>query len=817
MEREGPLYGTRVIDVSTTRAELTGRILADLGAEVIKVEPPGGAAARRLPPFALGREGDPEASLYWAAVGLGKRSVVLDIEQAGDRERLVQLLAGADIFIESFDPGTLDPLGLGYPALRELFPALVYVSVTPFGQDGPHATTPATELTLEAAGGLIGLQGDGDRPPLPVGLPQAAFHAGAQAATDAVVALHASRQSGAGQHLDVSMQAAVVWTLMNATGYPPNTGGNPPSTSEFRAGSAPEILPGLTLPNQLDFTDGKAFVGLGLPLVGWRTFHFLMRWAEGKNALPEQLRGIDWQNWVADVIEGRLSRAQVEHALEVLLAFLHQQRRADLLEVAMEAKLMLAPILTVADLRADPQLAARDYWTRVGERDHPGPFARLSLTPLKLASPAPRLGEGQALLDTPAPPSRPRGSAAMPTQDGVFAGLKVADFAWVGVGPLISKALADHGATVVRVESSSRLDVLRLLPPFKDGEPGTDRSHFMANFNTSKLGMALDLSTDGGKRLARRLVDWADVVVESFTPGNMKKFGLDYETLSRERTDLVMLSTCLRGQTGPQASYAGFGNQGAAMAGFVGITGWPDREPCGPWGAYTDFIAPRFGSAAIASALLHRAATGEGQHVDLSQIEAAIHFLEPLALDYTVNGRTAGPIGHGSDTACPHGIYATAGVERYIAIAVEMPAQWDALRAVTRLRAFELEGFERLDARIAEREAIDAALGEWCREREPFELARSLQAAGVPAYVVMRPTDLYEDPQLAHRSFFVTVDHSEMGPTPCDGPVTHFSRTPARLRRPGPCIGEHTEHVLRELLGLTDDEISEYAVAGALS
>ncbi len=229
-------------------------------------------------------------------MGLGKRSVVLDIEQAGDRERLVQLLAGADIFIESFDPGTLDPLGLGYPALRELFPALVYVSVTPFGQDGPHAATPATELTLEAAGGLIGLQGDGDRPPLPVGLPQAAFHAGAQAATDAVVALHASRQSGAGQHLDVSMQAAVVWTLMNATGYPPNTGGNPPSTSEFRADPAPEILPGLRLPHQLDFTDGKAFVGLGLPLVGWRTFHFLMRWAEGKNALPEQLRGIDWQN-----------------------------------------------------------------------------------------------------------------------------------------------------------------------------------------------------------------------------------------------------------------------------------------------------------------------------------------------------------------------------------------------------------------------------------------------------------------------------------------------------------------------------------------
>ena len=520
---------------------------------------------------------------------------------------------------------------------------------------------------------------------------------------------------------------------------------------------------------------------------------------------------------MADVIEGRLTREQVASALETLLAFLREQRRSELLEVAIEAKLLLAPILTIADLRADPQLAARDYWTRVGERDHPGPFARFSLTPVRLASPAPKLGEGQALLDAPRTPARTRGSAAPPTQDGVFAGLKVADFAWVGVGPIISKALADHGATVVHVESSSRLDVLRQLPPFKDSEPGTDRSQFMPNFNTSKLGMSLDLSTDGGRRLARQLADWADVVVESFTPGNMKKFGLDYETLSRERSDLVMLSTCLRGQTGPQATYAGFGNQGAAMAGFVGITGWSDREPCGPWGAYTDFIAPRYGSAALGSALLHRADTGEGQHIDLSQIEAAIHFLEPLALDHTVNSRTAGPIGHASSTACPHGIYATAGVERYVAIAIETPEQWDALRSLTRLRALQGEGLTTLDARIAKRDAIDAALGEWCREREPFDLARSLQSASVPAYVVMRPTDLYEDPQLTHRGFFVTLDHGVMGPTPYDGPVTHFSATPARLRRPGPCIGEHTEHVLRELLGLSDDEITEYAIAGALT
>ena len=805
----------RIIDASTARAELAGRILADLGAEVIKVEPPAGAQARSLPPFARGREGDAEASLYWAALALGKRSVVLDIEREGDHESLRQLLADADVFIESFDPGHLAALELAYPQVRELNPALVYVSVTPFGQDGPDAGVPATELTIEAAGGLVGLQGDNDRPPIPIGFPQAAFHAGAQAAADAIIALYAARKSGLGQHLDVSMQAAIVWTLMHATGYPPNTGKNPPNTSEFRADPPMEILPGLALPRYAECADGLTIARFGLGKYGWRTLHSTMRWAESHNAVPEDLCGIDWQNWVEDAVEGALPVEQLQRAIDTMLAFFRTRSKAEILAMAAETKGNHAPVNDVADLRADLQLAARDYWIRVGDRLHPGPFAKLSRTPVRLRSPAPALGDAQALLESPRRPAR--GSWATPEGDGVFAGLKVADFAWVGVGPLISKALADHGATVVHVESETAIDLLRSLPPFKDAEAGTDRSQFMANFNSSKLGISIDLSTDAGQELGRRLASWADVVVESFTPGNMKKFGLDYETLSRSRPELVMLSTCLRGQTGPQAGYAGFGNQAAALAGFHSITGWPDRQPCGPWGAYTDFIAPRFGVSALAAALIHRAETGEGQLIDLSQIEAAIHFLEPLVLDYTVNGRVAGMLGHDSPTACPHGVYQTAGVERYVAIAVETREQWQALRSVAGLEAFGDEALTRLESRRAKRDEIDAALREWCQGREPFELARRLQAAGVPAHVVLRPSDLYENAQLAHRGFFVTLDHTEMGPTPYDGPVTRFSRTPARLRRAAPCLGEHTEQVLREILGLDDDEITQYAVAGALT
>ena len=254
----------RVIDLATTRAELAGRQLADLGAEVIKVEPPEGAEARRMPPFEDGREDDPDGSLYWATVGLGKRSVVLDLELESDRERLRALAASADIFIESFDPGTLDAIGLGQQALREANPRLVYVSVTPYGQTGPDAHSPSSDLTLQAAGGLISLQGDGDRPPVPVGYPQAAFHAGLQAAADAVIALNERDRSGRGQFLDVSMQAAIIWTLMQATGFPSQEDRDPPNRGDDRAEPLPETIPGVEPTVIHECADGYIVAGLGV-------------------------------------------------------------------------------------------------------------------------------------------------------------------------------------------------------------------------------------------------------------------------------------------------------------------------------------------------------------------------------------------------------------------------------------------------------------------------------------------------------------------------------------------------------------------------
>ena len=762
----GALAGIRVLDATTRWGELAGRTLAELGAEVFKFEGAGGAAAASAGPY--GGEG----SAYWACVRAGKRSV--------GEAAVAPFLGAADVLLESRRSGDY----------QGRFPHLVHASITPFGLHGPMADAPAAEVTVEAAAGLVGLQGDADRPPLPMGaMPQAAFHAGAQAAADVAIALYERERSGLGQHLDVSAQACVVWTLMNATGYPPNTGANPPATSEFRGQPHPAAAAQrLRLPGIVACKDGLVQVRFQMRIIGERTFDSLLRWVEDSAmSVPAAVRGLDLTRWLADARAERLDLDATQQAADLIVALLATKTKQEVQAYSATHGLTLAAIHTVADLLDDPHLAARDFWTRVGGHVYAGPFARLSRTPLV----PPRAENGAS----PPPPKQPRRQlpAAEPPADP-FAGVKVADFSWVGVGPMIGKALADHGATVVRIESPERLDLLRTAPPFKDGKAGPDRAQFMANFNTSKKGMTVDLKNPAGRALARRLADWANVVLESYSPGTMARFGLDWQALSAKREDLVMLSTSMRGQTGPERGYSGFGGQGAAIAGLFALVGWPDRPPSGPWGAYTDFITPRYGIAALASALLHKRRTGLGQHIDLAQVECGIRFLEPLVLDCAATGRQARRLGQGSPWLHPHGVFACAGEERYLAVAAETDAERAALA--------ELLGEE--------------ALAAWCRRQDAFEAARQLRAAGVPAHAVLRPSDLYEDAQLKARGFFVTLDHPVMGPTPYDGPATLFSRTPQRLRSPAPCLGQHNDEVLTKLLGLSAAEVDELRAAGAL-
>ncbi len=396
-------------------------------------------------------------------------------------------------------------------------------------------------------------------------------------------------------------------------------------------------------------------------------------------------------------------------------------------------------------------------------------------------------------------------------------GLKVADFSWVGVGPVTVKYLADHGATVIHVESQTRVETLRRASPFKDNQPGLNRSGFFANFNTNKYGMSLNLNLSQAKVVVDRLIRWCDVLAESFTPGTTRRWGLDYESAHKLNARIVYFSTCQFGQTGPYRRQPGFGIQLASLSGFTEITGWPDLPPAGPYGAYTDFINPRLGAAAILAALDYRDRTGKGQYLDLSQFEGSCQFLSPAILDYTVNHRNAQRMGNRSPCAAPHGCYPCSGSERWCVIAVRTEAQWLALRKAMGDPEWAADKrFAKLADRKAHEDALDQLIGEWTATLTPDEVMTRLQAAGVPAGSVRTAEELFTDPQLQHRKHFKELAHTEIGPHHYDVlsfRSSAFDNTPVM---PAPCLGEHNEFAYKELLGFSDEEVAEFVVKGLL-
>ena len=390
------------------------------------------------------------------------------------------------------------------------------------------------------------------------------------------------------------------------------------------------------------------------------------------------------------------------------------------------------------------------------------------------------------------------------------------DLTWVYAGPAATRYLADYGATVVRVETQRKIDALRVGQPFKDGAAGIERSGGYSNVNVGKLGLCLNLATPEARNVALKLVEWADVLVENFSPKAMKAWELDYARLRSVKPELIMVSTCLSGQTGPHALLAGYGTMGAALSGFGFLTGWPDRDPAAPFMAYTDYVAPKFVMATTLAALEQRRRTGQGQHIDCSQAECSIHFLGDAFLDYYVNGNIPSARGNASPHYAPTGVYRCIGTDRWVALAAPDAAAWSSLCGLGN-PAWESDArFATPEARLANREALDERIAAWTAQHDVDELERLLVAAGVPVHRVSTSADSFSDPQLSAREHFVTLEHPIFGAVPLESSRMRFSRTPATAAWPGPTLGQHNEYVLSQILGLSEDEITELVVAEAL-
>jgi crotonobetainyl-CoA:carnitine CoA-transferase CaiB-like acyl-CoA transferase len=810
----GALSPYRVLDLTDGLADLGPMILADLGADVIKVEPPGGSPSRRAPP--LDATLPPAlASLRFHAFNRNKRSVVLDLETAEGQADFERLVASADILFENDEPGAMAARGLGFEDLRAVNPRLVYVAITPFGQDGPYAGYAAADLTLSALSGQMAVYGDADRPPVRISVPQAWLHAAGESAVGAMVALHRRERTGSAQFVDVSVQAALVLTAVNATIAFAVQGRN-----IERNGSKVQ-LGTITQPTVFPCADGYVV------LFSQNLWPVFVRWMVEAGEVPDSwLADVNWATFFPDHLSGKPLAHSYEELVEHAAAFAARHPAQALFARGLADGVFVAPVNTVADVLAFDHLAARGYWQPLALPDGrtlraPGAFVRLGRTPIAHRHPAPALGAHTAEVLSDAPPAPPPAPRPAPSDEEEtplpFAGLKVADFSWVGVGPLTAKYLADHGATVVRVETSSPPDILRVGGPFKDGVFGPNRSHFFGMCNSSKWSLALNLKQEQGRAIAKRLMAWADVCFESFTPGTMAALGLGYETARAINPGLIMVSTCLMGQTGPAAALAGYGTHAAAISGFVDITGWPDRAPAGPYAAYTDLVAPRFLAAAVMAAIDYRRRTGEGQYIEQSQMESALYFLAPEILDYQASGELPRRMGNAATDAAPYGVYPCAGDDQWCAIAVETDAQWRSLRQALGGPAWAADpALDTVAGRLARCAVIDAHLGEWTRVRTPREAMEQLQAAGVPAGAVHRSSDLLRDPQLAHRRFFRPLIHPEMGEVPYEGHQFRIRGYDSGPRFAAPCLGEHTYAVLHDLLGMTEEEIAEVMASDAL-
>ena len=821
------------------------RLLAGLGAEVIKVEPPWGDSARRLAPFA-GDEPHPERSGLFAYVNADKRSVVLDLRTPAGREALRRLAERADVVVESFAPGTLERLGCGWVFFQGVRPSLPLVSISNFGQDGPYRDYKASELVMYGFAGEMYSMGLTEREPVKMAGTAALFESGSAVAPAILGAVLAARRSGIGQHVDISLAETHLGGVdrRHATAIAYQFSGRKTLRTAGAGGGMPQGIYACA-DGHVDFTAAALYPDRVLDMIG-------EEWARDP-------RYLDRMN--------RLNPEIVDEWNAQFIVWCLERTKREIWAEARRARVLCGPLFTMADIFADEHFRDRGFWQTVA---HPamGSFEMLGRPFImdaggwQLRRPAPLLGQDtDDVLGEAAEQPRRDDAARVPFAGGAgslsgapspnpalpLTGVRVVDLCVVWAGPFATMLLGDLGAEVIKPENPFVFQPMTrgamARPPqallaaspgwgggYPGGVPGPRPWNYTPTFVSlyrNKKSFTVDLRRPEGLEVLRQLVARSDVVYENNATGTMEKLGITYDWLRRAREDIIFVRVPAYGSTGPYRDARALGVHLEAVMGHTLLRGYEDADPSANTAIYSgDYLAGTQGALAVMAALWHREKAGEGQLIEIAQAENAAAMFTQAFMDYSLNRRIQRAIGNRDVFGrFPCGVYpclspgtAETMEDRWVSIHVQDDEEWAGLRRA--MGEPDWAGDPRFatnEGRAAHADEIDAQIAAWTAGLADYDVMHRCQAEGVAAAPVLEASRIFDDPHLRARGFFRRQHQADAGEHEYVGPLWRFPATPVAFYQPPVMFGEHNDYVYREVLGLDDEEIGRLAAAGHIA
>ena len=792
------LKGSRALDLTDLSGQLCGRVLADLGMEVIKIEPPGGDPVRNLAPFITSADGK-RLSTVFAHLNAGKASKVLDLNAAAGRAQFREWVRDADVVIESFQPGDLDGKGLGYKDLAAINPRIVMASITGFGQTGPKKNLACNDLVALAESGFLFISGDPSLPPVKPPETQAYYFASLFATAGLLAALYRRERTGQGDHVDASMQEALA-TQEHIIRLWANE-----QQIAKRAGSQH----GSVAPAKI-FSCKDGFVYLYVTRQHWKLF--LSLWKEH----PAVFDAPDWLN-------NLYRRAHADELNPAVEAFLSGFTMAEITEFLQAKGIPCVPVNTPLGFANDEQVRERGFMAPV---EHAG-FGKTKqpAIPFMIDSARPPVGSVPVLdswQPSVASPNECEGSKISPSGrndrqpgDSPLHGMRIVSFDHVLAGPYGTTILAELGADVIKVESSKGgMDPFRF---FGTGEDPNLSPRFL-EFNRNKRSFTVNLKHPKGQGVLHDLVAKADAVLDNYSVDVVERIGLAYDQLCKVNPDIINLRMPGLGTTGPKRHFSTVGVNITAFTGLTYLWNHPGvtHPPIGSQTVFPDYVSGTLCAIIIISGVLYRERQKRGAFIDLGQSEATAFMIGAHLMEAASNGKNPEPIGNISVSVAPHGCYPCLGEDRWCVIAAENEQQWAALARIIGSGMTGDRRFATIAERLKNRDALDAMIGSWTKTKEAFALRDQLQGAGIPCGVVQTGEDLVNDPHLQQRGFIVAVDNPRLGRVVLPNFPLQFTNAKLTRRWEFPVLGRDTETVLRDVVGYDEATIAAHRRDGVL-